>query len=38
MGCNICKGEWSTKDIDKDRFIDLTKAVEVDGKKHLLNV
>ena len=35
IGFIIRKGEWSEKDIDKDRFIDLTKAVEVNGKKQL---
>ena len=35
LGFIIRKGDWAAKDIDKDRFIDLTKATEVDGKKQL---
>lgn len=35
LGFIVRKGEWSAKDVDKDRFIDLTKAIEVDGKKQL---
>ena len=35
MGFIIRKGEWTAKDIDKDRWFDLTKAVEVNGKKQL---
>ena len=35
LGFIVRKGEWSAKDIDKDRLIDLTKASEVDGKKQL---
>ncbi|MGL4372661.1 MAG: type I pullulanase, partial [Turicibacter sp.] len=33
FGLIMRKGDWAAKDIDQDRFIDLTKAVEVDGKK-----
>lgn len=35
LGFLIRKGDWSAQDINKDRFIDLTKATELNGKKVL---